>query len=297
MEDLQYFSVCPSFFPDFACKADQCLHTCCQTWEIDIDAETEAKYRAEPGPLGEKLRRAMKKSPDGSTCFALNEKGYCPLLTEKGLCSLVLEKGEDFLCQICHAHPRFYKYIGNLELCGTGLACERTVEQLLAVKGPLLFRAEGRTFPLDSLLSLLLPDLPEKEFRFAPDFTEETVCASLSRLEKTEPIDSQWPEELAAVKQELPSLLKAARTLYAENPDFWENLFRYILFREIDRLTDFDPAVIFSFARESTVFILLSAARTHELISPVCRWSEQIEYDTDNVDLLLTLLEKEVSHE
>lgn len=297
MEDLQYFSVCPSFFPDFACKADQCLHTCCQTWEIDIDAETEAKYRAERGPLGEKLRRAMKKSPDGSTCFALNEKGYCPLLTEKGLCSLVLEKGEDFLCQICHAHPRFYKYIGNLELCGTGLACERTVEQLLAVKGPLLFCAEGRTFPLDSLLSLLLPDLPEKEFRFAPDFTEETVCAALARLEKTEPIDSQWPEELAAVKQDLPSLLKAARTLYDENPDFWENLFRYILFREIDRLTDFDPAVIFAFARESTVFILLSAARTHELIPPVCRWSEQIEYDTDNVDLLLTLLEKEVSHD
>lgn len=297
MEDLQYFSVCPSFFPDFACKADQCLHTCCQTWEIDIDAETEAKYRAEPGPLGEKLRRAMKKSPDGSTCFALNGKGYCPLLTEKGLCSLVLEKGEDFLCQICHAHPRFYKYIGNLELCGTGLACERTVEQLLAVKGPLLFCAEGRTFPLDSLLSLLLPDLPEKEFRFVPDFTEESVRAALARLEQTEPIDQQWTEELTAMNQELPALLEAARSLSAENPDFRENLFRYILFREIDRLTDFDPAVIFAFARENTVFIFLSAARTHELIPSVCRWSEQIEYDTDNVDLLLALLEKEVFHE
>lgn len=99
------------------------------------------------------------------------------------------------------------------------------------------------------------------------------------------------------MNQELPALLEAARSLSDENPDFRENLFRYILFREIDRLTDFDPAVIFAFARESTVFIFLSAARTHELIPSVCRWSEQIEYDTDNVDLLLALLEKEVFHE
>ena len=145
----------PSFFPDFACKADHCLHTCCQTWEIDIDPETEKRYRETEGPLGKELSEWMKKSDDGSTCFRLNEKGYCHFLTEKGLCRLYLLKGPSYMCDICTAHPRFYKYTFNpmtdeeVELSGTGLCCERTVEQIFELKGPITFStAEGDGKPL-----------------------------------------------------------------------------------------------------------------------------------------------------
>ena len=34
------------------------------------------------------------------------------------------------LCDTCHMHPRFYKYIEDLELCGVGLSCEASVELL-----------------------------------------------------------------------------------------------------------------------------------------------------------------------
>lgn len=296
MEDTPFISVYPSFFPDFACKADKCRHTCCQTWEIDIDPDTEAMYRAEKGPLGEKLRKAMKKSPDGSVCFALNEKGYCPLLTEKGLCSLVLEKGDDFLCQICRDHPRFYKYLGDFELCGTGLACERTAEQLLEETGPLRFCAGDTDFPLESFLLSIIPGFPAEDLAFRPDFRTEPFLRTLARLEQTEPIDDRWTEDLTALKKKAPALSRRAEALFAARPEFWCNLFRYILFRELDRLQDYAAETVLAFAAENTVFIVYLAALSRELIPSVCRWSEQIEYDTDNVDILLPLIEKEICH-
>ena len=135
-------SIYPVFFPYFKCKADACSHTCCQIWEIDIDPDSEARYRSEKGPLGEELAQWMQKSEDGSTCFKLNDEGYCHFLTKEGLCRLVLEKGDDYLCDICKMHPRFFKYIDDWELCGTGLSCERTVEQIMEEKGSLTFRAD-----------------------------------------------------------------------------------------------------------------------------------------------------------
>lgn len=87
-------SIYPVFFPCFKCKADACSHTCCQIWEIDIDPDSEARYRSEKGPLGEELAQWMQKSEDGSTCFKLNDEGSCHFLTKEGLCRLVLEKGD-----------------------------------------------------------------------------------------------------------------------------------------------------------------------------------------------------------
>ena len=38
-------TISPTFFRNFACKADKCRHTCCQKWVINIDAESAEKYR------------------------------------------------------------------------------------------------------------------------------------------------------------------------------------------------------------------------------------------------------------
>ena len=45
-------TIYPDFYDAFRCTADRCRHTCCRGWEIDIDAETAARYRALPGVLG-----------------------------------------------------------------------------------------------------------------------------------------------------------------------------------------------------------------------------------------------------
>ena len=124
-------SLYPSLYDSFACKAGSCKKTCCQRWEIDIDPEALAVYKKEEGALGDELRQWIEEGPEGAHFF-FEASGYCHFLREDGLCRLVLAKGEDYLCQICHAHPRFYAYLGDVELCGVGLACEASVEGLLA---------------------------------------------------------------------------------------------------------------------------------------------------------------------
>lgn len=292
----------PTFFPDFQCKADKCRHTCCQKWEIDIDEETEKKYRNTQGPLGEELTKWMKTGEEGLTCFRMNEKGYCHFLTEKGLCRLVLEKGDDFLCQICRDHPRFYKfpYDGDrgeeIMLCGTGLACEKTVEQLLAEKGPLTFRSsESDDFSLfDRILTLL--HLDEEAGLSVPDLslTSLFVEKAISRLEETNPIDTEWTESLFFIKDHMDTLLPEARQLAESTGSlFLTNLYQYIFYRQLDECEAYDPLAMAQYAEEAIAFILLEYARTGDLIRSVTRWSEQIEYDNENVYILLDSMDED----
>lgn len=62
-------TIFPTFFPDFRCKAGACRHTCCQTWEIDIDEDTKDYYQTLKSPLCQELRQWMGTSEDGSTCL------------------------------------------------------------------------------------------------------------------------------------------------------------------------------------------------------------------------------------
>ncbi len=123
-------SIYPTIYHTFQCKADRCENTCCQLWTIDIDETTAERYHATTVPLGESLRQAITVDDEGSHFVFSKEQPMCPLLNENGLCKVVLELGEEGLCDTCHMHPRFYKYIEDLELCGVGLSCEASVELL-----------------------------------------------------------------------------------------------------------------------------------------------------------------------
>ena len=280
------YTIYPTIFPAFSCKAGACRHTCCQTWEIDIDADTEKKYRHTKGPLGEELSQWMRRAEDGSTCFKLNEKGYCHFLRADGLCRLILEKGEDYLGNICTMHPRFYKYLDDVELAGTGLCCERTCEQLWELAGPLTFAIEGfeEIYDFPALLSALGWDAPADLISFAPELTAENFSRVLSAYEMTEPIDEAWTERLAFLSHHKDAALDAARR-YEGHPDFFTNLYQYILYRELDE--DFPLDCLAAFARDAATFIYIESALTGDPLRAAARWSEQVEYDTENVEILL----------
>lgn len=286
----------PTFFPRFFCKADQCRHTCCQKWEIDIDDETLKKYKNTEGPLGQELKEWITKGEEGLPCFRFNEKGYCHFLNEKGLCRLILEKGPQYLCQICRDHPRFYKYgydsdkNEEIMLAGTGLACEKTVEQLMEEPAELLFQSTDSPSPLDfaALLSRLHLSLPEKSTSFTPCFAHDFIQSLLERLEKTDPIDKEWTDSLSHMKSHARETAQKAVALAEKlSPWFLTNLMRYILFRQLDECEAYDPKTAARYAREAVTFILLEYARTGDIIRSTTRWSEQIEYDTENVYILL----------
>ena len=42
--------IMPSYYPNFACIAGACRHSCCVGWEIDIDEDRLTEYRAAAGP-------------------------------------------------------------------------------------------------------------------------------------------------------------------------------------------------------------------------------------------------------
>ena len=185
----------PDFYDDFHCLAAACRHSCCVGWEIDVDEESLAYYRAVPGTLGEELRRQI--DPEPTPHFRLGAGERCPFLRADGLCRLICELGEDSLCDICALHPRFYnEYPGRTEM-GLGLCCEEAARLLTEGRGPLRLliesdgEGEGEATPLLALREKIFTILAEDSITLTERM--ERSCALLGM-----PLLSFRAEESAA---------------------------------------------------------------------------------------------------
>ena len=292
-------SLYPTFYHTFQCKANQCHHTCCQKWTIDVDEETAKLYQTLPTPLGEDLRKFMTVDDEGYYFMFSDKQPTCPLLREDGLCRVVLELGEDSLCDTCHMHPRFYKYIEDLELCGVGLSCEESVEKLLATEGDELqftiedddceFTAEDRPV-LENIFDLLALGINPAICQFTLNHSIHYCQELVTIYKKTEPIDEEWTKQLAHLEAMLSST-EASTTvdlLKADTIDVsaLNKVYQYILYRQIDMLAEYSLESLVRYAFDATVFIALLTHQFGNLPEQIRRWSEQIEYDEDNVAFL-----------
>ena len=292
-------SLYPTFYHTFQCKANQCHHTCCQKWTIDVDEETAKLYQTLPTPLGEDLRKFMTVDDEGYYFMFSDKQPTCPLLREDGLCRVVLELGEDSLCDTCHMHPRFYKYIENLELCGVGLSCEESVEKLLATEGDQLlftiedddgeFAAEDRPV-LENIFDLLALGINPAICQFTLNHSIHYCQELVTVYKKTEPIDEEWTNQLAHLEAMLSSTT-ASTTMDLLKTDTIDvsalnKVYQYILYRQIDMLAEYSLESLVRYAFDATVFIALLTHQFGNLPEQIRRWSEQIEYDEDNVAFL-----------
>ena len=285
-------SILPQGFNDFHCKAGACRHTCCQKWEIDIDDDTADYYRGLKTPLGKKIQDHMEKGPDGWH-FKLTDKGFCALLRTDGLCEVITALGEDKLCDICTVHPRFFTYVDEFILCGTGLCCEASCELLLAPHEPLTFTEEDTAFiyTFKELLDFIGFSLPESLTHYAPLFSSKSCQSILADLMITEPIDEAWTEEIRSLQGMIPALLeKVASYEKTYDPISFDRIYQFIFYRQLDKVEAYGLDAVRAYARRSTDFIFMETALHGNLEEALRRWSEQIEYDTDNVDWLLERL-------
>lgn len=323
-------SLYPSLYDSFACKAGSCKKTCCQRWEIDIDPEALAVYKKEEGALGDELRQWIEEGPEGAHFF-FEASGYCHFLREDGLCRLVLAKGEDYLCQICHAHPRFYAYLGDVELCGVGLACEASVEGLLADRrlgydsewvpwedDQLHFRevldqesidllaADGLdTSPRQDLglgdilldLGLVGPETCSDSYgaglNFQLDLDLNRAQTVLTIMGATDPIDQAWTKTLETMRQTLNVLLEHLERAQGDQPLLRRHLnrfYQYIMYRQLPYLEELAWANLVAYGQLNTLFVALLGCYYGDLAKAMVDWSEQIEYDTDNVDRIFMAL-------
>ncbi|MBR3894374.1 MAG: flagellin lysine-N-methylase [Clostridia bacterium] len=119
----------PTYYKQFKCIADKCEHSCCIGWEIDVDGETLAKYNALKDGYGAVIADSI--SMEDTPHFRLCAGDRCPHLDDRGLCKIILRVGEDYLCDICREHPRFYNFTSVAEV-GLGMSCPEAARLILS---------------------------------------------------------------------------------------------------------------------------------------------------------------------
>jgi lysine-N-methylase len=277
-------------------------------WEIDLDAETRAAYARVGGALGEKLARSIVDGEEGAH-FALTAEERCPFLRRDGLCQLILELGEDALCQICSDHPRFRQFYGDRVEIGLGLCCEAAGELILFRSEPMrLVCLEGPDGSEDGWTD------PEEEAFFARR-AELLALASDGSIPLAERLETLlttvgtslpgtaagWREILLGLERLDPAWdAKLDRLERWTLPDGWDGpltrLLEYFLYRHLSgSLEDGRLAerVAFSVLGVRVVGALLASGEaTRERLVELARlYSSEIEYDEDNVEALLAILE------
>ncbi|MCQ2510453.1 MAG: flagellin lysine-N-methylase [Lachnospiraceae bacterium] len=128
----------PDFYKEFQCIGSDCKDTCCALWEIEVDETSAEHYANDQGPLAEDFKKYLVRKED-ENYFRLTAEKRCPFLNEQNLCRMILTMGEDYICDICREHPRFYHWFGDYTEVGLGLCCEEAGRLLFSRKDPLKF--------------------------------------------------------------------------------------------------------------------------------------------------------------
>ena len=275
-------------YSEFKCKADKCNHSCCIGWEIDIDEDTLEYYRDLDSELGNEIRQNIHWGED--TFFELTPDKRCPFLNANGLCRIIEELGEDGLCDICRLHPRFYENINDYNLAGVGLSCEKASELMFA-KTCLDFVIcdSEKKISFTELLELLEINIPIDYLSLSnviPDYTEEAKIEKiLDIFYNTEPIDDNWKKEVSLLRENYKEYLNDLKKYESLNK--FEVIYQYIIFRQLDQVQTYGVQKIVEYAVRSIIFIMLYAMLFGDDLEAARRWSEQIEYNEDNITFVI----------
>ena len=271
-------------YSEFTCKADKCKHSCCRGWEIDIDEDTLEYYKGLDSELGCEIRQNIDWGEE--PFFKLTPDERCPFLKDSGLCKIIDELGEEGLCDICRLHPRFFESVNDHNLAGVGLSCEKAAE-LLFEKDSLNFMIceSGKKISFEELLELIGIDVPQDYLSLAKVIPDHLEAAKIERIldifYDTEPIDDNWKNEVAQLKESYKEQLDELAA--GEALMRFRVIYQYIIFRQLELVQEYGVPKIIEYAVRSIIFIMLYAGIFGDDPEAVRRWSEQIEYNEDNV--------------
>lgn len=119
----------PKYYKEFQCIASACPDSCCKEWEVDVDNASAAFYRDLEGELGDRLRKVLKDTEDGTVMTI--ENGRCPMWRQDGLCRIQAELGHEALCQVCQMFPRLRHDYGDFVEYGLELSCPEAARLIL----------------------------------------------------------------------------------------------------------------------------------------------------------------------
>ena len=287
----------PKYYKNFKCIADKCEHSCCVGWEIDIDSDTLTKYEGLCGDYAEALKKSI--SYGEVPHFKLLKDERCPHLDECGLCKIITNLGEEYLCDICRLHPRFYNYTDASEL-GIGMSCREAARIILSSPDYAVIEEIGD----DGVEAIMLDFNGRHERGKIYELLAETETSYAERLDKIyrkysieSLCDSYWLEILDSLEYLDESRKNCFSTYSSLNrpqgfDEYLERFFAYLVFRhttEAEDAHDFRARLSFCLFCERLFASLIcteNAKNFDELVRLASIISEEIEYSDENTEAL-----------
>lgn len=306
----------PSYYPAFSCLAGVCPDSCCQDWQVQVDARHAALYSQLPGPLGEQLRSVLRQEDED--IYMTIQDGRCPMWRRDGLCSIQAQLGEQALCDTCREFPRLTHDYGDFVELGLELSCPEAARLILNTpEAPLLTQdVPGGSAPdYDPQDMALLKESRTQALSLLQDGQSHPGqalaqlllygCQVQSALDggQLEPFSSQDALETAQTMAQ-PGSLDAIIGLFQEleiltprwserlahpAPGPWDKrtlaLARYFVQRYwLQAVSDYD---LYSRVKFACLACVLIKGLGGDFLSTAQLFSKEIENDADNLDTLL----------
>lgn len=304
----------PDYYDSFRCLAGGCPDSCCQEWEVQVDADSAAAYRALPGTLGDCLRRCLRDE-DGETYLTIADR-RCPMWRTDGLCRIQAELGEAALCKTCREFPRLTHDYGDFAELGLELSCPEAARLILNEPAVLVTQdVPGGEAEYDEEAMEVLKSTREKALELLHDASRpigRTLamlllygCQAQGELDGEEavPFDAdaalETARELAcpgdaaeilSLFQSLEILTDNWKTrLLSPVPADWDSrtlaLARYFINRYwLQAVSDYD---LYSRVKFMVIGCLLLKELGGDFENTAQLFSKEIENDADNMDALL----------
>ncbi len=291
----------PKYYNEFVCIADKCSHSCCIGWEIDVDDIALCKYRSSSHSYAKQIISSI--SFEEAPHFRLNTGDRCPHLNSKGLCEIILNLGEDYLCDICREHPRFYNYTNYGKEVGLGMSCEEACRVILSSDDYGVFVEIGETCGEIEKMDFDALSCREKVYSVLSDtslsYNEKlsTISAGYN-VSPTEIPDSTWRKILSSLEY-LDPAHKPLFAVYSSDAytqpryeKYLERALAYFVFRHCSEAQDeyeFRASLGFCLFCERLLASLLVYEKSDsfdDVIRLARTVSEEIEYSEDNTDAI-----------
>ncbi|MEG0306437.1 MAG: flagellin lysine-N-methylase [Clostridium sp.] len=150
-----------SNYDEFKCIADKCRFTCCDGWDVSIDANTYNKWKQKSDKSDYILSNVKMKKCGSERLYFINKetKEPCPFLDKEGLCYIVKSHGEEYLSSTCHMFPRIENIFEDKKELSLSCACPEVVELISRINGNINITFENYTKLESHLLEFKIRDV------------------------------------------------------------------------------------------------------------------------------------------
>ena len=291
----------PEYYRDFKCIADKCTHSCCIGWEIDVDKKAIKKYSKLNNEYAKEINASIEGNPPH---FRLLDEERCSHLDKNGLCKIILNCGEEYLCDICREHPRFYNYTNYGKEVGIGISCPEACRLILSSDNfdKLTVISENKEkeeiieFDATICRGKIFSVLKSKELSYKEKLT--TIYSSFG-VSPDIVSNEGWNECLS----NLEYLNESHRELFSnysfslEAQNNLENVLAYLIYRHCTEAFDENEFIIdlgFCLFCERLLDSMIKNNKSYDIDTLAMILSEEIEYSTDNIQEIKNRIEEAI---